>query len=108
MNKLFFTAIVGAMLPLVSCSSDDEPAGDSVKTDVTDTEMTVSGVWKSGTEIRLDRHLVIPEGKSLTIEPGVSVIVSSEGVGVNHTPIEVIVRVIYIASAPMRSRFYSL
>lgn len=92
MNKLFFTAIVGAMLPLVSCSSDDEPAGDSVKTEVTDTEMTVSGVWKSGTEIRLDRHLVIPEGKSLTIEPGVSVIVSSEGVGVNHTPIEVIVK----------------
>ena len=53
--------------------------------------MTVSGTWKAGSEIKLDRHLVIPEGESLTIEPGVKIIVSTEGVGVNHTPIEIIV-----------------
>lgn len=92
MKNLLFVAMTGAWLSMASCSDSDEPGVPPVNTETTDTEMTVSGVWESGTEIRLDRHLVIPEGESLTIEPGVRVIVSTEGVGVNHTPIEIIVK----------------
>lgn len=92
MKKIMFFAMIGAAMALTSCSNNDEPEPSSSKTEVTESEMTVSGTWKSGTEINLDRHLVIPEGKSLTIEPGVKVIVSTAGVGVNHTPIEITVK----------------
>ena len=93
MKKMMIAvATNGAVMSLASCSGKEEPDAPSTITNTTDTEMTVSGVWKSGTEIHLDRHLVIPEGESLTIEPGVSVIVSADGVGVNHVPIEIVVR----------------
>ena len=84
--------MIGASMTLASCSGKDDPEQPSSKTEVSETEMTVSGTWKSGTEIKLDRHLVIPEGESLTIESGVKVTVSTAGVGVNHTPIEIIVK----------------
>lgn len=92
MKKILFTAIIGATMSLVSCSGNDDPEGPSSNTEFTETEMKVSGIWKSGTEITLDRHLVIPENENLTIEPGVRVVVSSAGVGVNHMPIEIIVK----------------
>lgn len=92
MRKILFIAMIGAAMSLASCSDNDEPKVPSSQTEITETEMKVSGTWKSGTEIRLDRHLVIPEGESLTIEPGVKVIVSTAGVGVNHTPVEIIVK----------------
>lgn len=95
-NILFLSALLGTSLVMTSCSSDDndEPkdATPSAEEQKTDTELTVSGTWKSGQTINLDRHLVIPQGKSLTIEPGVNLIVSDRGVGVNHTPIEITVR----------------
>lgn len=91
MKKILLAAMIGVAMSLVSCS-DDEPETPSSKTETTDTEMKVSGTWESGAEIHLDRHLVIPEGESLTIEPGVKVIVSTAGVGVNHAPIEIIVK----------------
>ena len=53
-----------------------------------ETVQTVSGVWEAGTTVNVDRHLLVPEGESLTIEPGVTVIFSSKGVGINHVPIE--------------------
>lgn len=84
----------GALLALTSCSDSEESTvngGGGSITDTEGTEMIVSGVWKTGQVINLNKHLVIPEGKSLTIEPGVTVIVSAEGVGVNHTPIEITV-----------------
>lgn len=92
MKKLLIAAMIGATMSLASCSDSNEPELPSSKTEVSETEMIVSGTWKAGSEIKLDRHLVIPEGESLTIEPGVKVIVSTAGVGVNHTPIEVIVK----------------
>lgn len=92
MKKILFVAMIGAAMSLASCSDNNEPELPSVDTEVTDTEMKVSGTWKSGSVIELDRHLVIPEGESLTIEPGVKVIVSTDGVGINHTPIEIIVK----------------
>lgn len=92
MRKILFIAMIGAAMSLASCSDNDEPKVPSSQTEITETEMKVSGTWKSGTEIKLDRHLVIPEGESLTIEPGVRIIVSTAGVGVNHTPVEIIVK----------------
>ena len=92
MKKMLFAAMIGAAMSLASCSNNDEPENPSSKTEISETEMTVSGTWQAGTEISLDRHLVIPEGESLTIEPGVKVIVSTAGVGINHTPIEIIVK----------------
>ena len=52
------------------------------------TVQTVSGTWETGSTIEVDKHLLVPEGKSLTIEPGVTVIFSGSGVGVNHVAIE--------------------
>ena len=93
MKNLLFVAMIGATMSLASCSSDNyEPENPSANTEVTDTEMKVSGTWKAGSVIKLDRHLVIPEGESLTVEPGVKVIVSTDGVGINHTPVEIIVK----------------
>lgn len=104
-SKMLLAALAFATAISFSSCSDDEPKNDepnkeqpeepsapSADTEMTDTEMRVSGTWKSGSVINLDRHLVIPEGKSLTVEPGVTVIVSTAGVGVNHAPIEIIVK----------------
>lgn len=71
MKKQLFVAMIGATMSLVSCSDKNDPEKPSIDTEISETEMTVFGTWKAGTEINLDRHLVIPEGKSLTIEPGV-------------------------------------
>ncbi len=89
--KIFYAAAaVMCSSLLVACSDDnDAPKADE---EITETEMIVSGVWKSGETIQLDRHLVVPEGKSLTIEPGVTIIISDKGVGVNHVPVEISVK----------------
>lgn len=92
MKKQLFVAMIGATMSLVSCSDKNDPEKPSIDTEISETEMTVSGTWKAGTEINLDRHLVIPEGKSLTIEPGVKITASAAGVGVNHAPVEIIVK----------------
>lgn len=85
------SVLMASALSLGSCSNSDEPEVPGVKTETTETTMTVSGVWKKGETINLDRHLVIPVGTSLTIEEGVNIIVSADGVGINHTPIEITV-----------------
>lgn len=109
MKKSLFVAIVGATMSLASCSDNDGPKLPSANTEVTDTEMKVSGTWAAGSEIKLDRHLVIPEGESLTIEPGVKVIVSTAGVGVNHTPVEVIVKGnLYVLGSETRPVLFSV
>src|SRR5208283_4153433 len=42
-------------------------------------EDTVSGVWKTGSTIRLFNSIVIAPGKSLTIQPGVTVLICDTG-----------------------------
>ena len=96
LTRMYAALAIVAGLFFAACSDDDDNNNvvetDQVEQNVTDTEMIVSGVWKSGEVIKLDRHLVIPEGKSLTIEPGVTVIVDEKGVGVNHVPVEISVK----------------
>jgi len=42
-------------------------------------EDTISGVWKTGSTIKLFNSFVIPPGESLTIEPGVTIIICDTG-----------------------------
>ncbi|MCD8078954.1 MAG: Ig-like domain-containing protein, partial [Bacteroides sp.] len=52
----------------------------------------VSGTWEKYTVVHVTGHLYIPAGKSLTIEEGVEVIISTAGQDANDTKIEIIVR----------------
>lgn len=97
MKKIFFCSAVAMIsgLLLLSCepvNNEDGNQGNNTNTTETETEIIVSGMWKTGETILLNRHLVVPEGESLTIEPGVTVIVSDAGVGVNHVPVEIMVK----------------
>lgn len=78
MKTMYFLWIFFVSIALLTaCGNDDEqlPA---------DQELSggeVSGVWTKGATITVNGHLVIPEGKSLTIEEGVKVIMNSPGMG---------------------------
>lgn len=45
-------------------------------------------VWPADTIVKLTDHYTVPEGKSLVIKEGVQIIVSTDGVGANHVPVE--------------------
>lgn len=100
MKYLYFnrplSLLVLAMSLLCACSDDDDNNNDNdgptAEVVETATTMEVSGTWKKGERIEIAKHVVVPEGKTLTIEPGVQVIFSAAGVGVNHAPIEFTVR----------------
>ena len=51
----------------------DTPA-DSTQT--TGISGEVSGVWEAGSTVNVAGHIIVPEGESLTIEEGVTVIFS--------------------------------
>ena len=102
-KAIFVIAAAAMVFSIASCEKigpDEKPdGGDGSTTDTTAVAPTpstgsdtlsgnVSGVWESGRTIFVDGHLVVPEGESLTIEDGVTVIFSDAGVGVNHTAIE--------------------
>ena len=55
-------------------------------------EGNVEGTWTKGSRIHVTGHITVPEGKSLNIEEGVELIFATEGVGVNHVPVEFIVK----------------
>lgn len=80
-----------------ACSDDDEDDVTITPPTVTPGEEitandTVYGIWEAGSTITVSgHHLTVPEGQSLTIEEGVTVIFDDNGVGASHTPIEFIV-----------------
>ena len=45
-------------------------------------------VWPADTVVTLTNHYTVPEGKSLIIKEGAQIIVSTDGVGANHAPVE--------------------
>ena len=65
---------------------EKENGNNSQGTDVEVLE--AEGTWTAGSTVEVNSHILVPEGKSLTIEPGVTIIFSNSGVGVNHVPIE--------------------
>lgn len=97
MKKLMFmAAIIAAGMMFTSCKEPVDPNKPDNKNgaNVTETEIEIimDGVLKTGTTLNLNKHLVIPEGQSLTIEPGCQIIVSTDGVGINNVPIEIEVK----------------
>lgn len=97
--KLMTMALTMA-LAASSCSSSDDP----VKPDVTESGDSntgqnetakilnvsgeVSGTWEKNSTVNVTGHITVPQGQSLTIEEGVNVIFTAQGVGVNHVPVE--------------------
>ncbi|MDR0873887.1 MAG: Ig-like domain-containing protein [Prevotellaceae bacterium] len=58
---------------------------------ITDLAGEIQGTWEKGSNIYVSGQIRVPEGKTLTIEEGVTVIFSNSGVGESHTAIELIV-----------------
>lgn len=98
--KFMLVAAAAAVFAITSCEIespvDPEDPEDENVNDIDSTWMTtsmhvegdVAGIWETGDTVYVDGHIVVPEGDTLIIEPGVHVIFSTEGVGVNHTAIE--------------------
>ena len=84
MNRQILLA-AAALAVLATAASCNKTTPDP---DPRPTADEVSGVWEAGTTHTVDNHIVVPEGNSLTIEEGVTVIFNVTGVGVNHVPIE--------------------
>ena len=95
-TKGIFVIAAAMVFSLMSCEKNSPvtPDGPDVPGTEDSTSTTdgvsgeVSGVWEAGSVINVTGHIVVPEGQSLTIEEGVTVIFSDAGVGVNHTAIE--------------------
>ena len=51
----------------------------------------VFGTWTKNTTVYVTGHITVPQNKTLTIEEGVQVIFSDNGVGTSHTPIEFLI-----------------
>lgn len=93
-KSLFICAAIMSTT-FAACSSDSDSdfdgdnggnGGDKVPT--TEISGNVEGTWEANSVIKVSGHIVVPEGKTLTIKEGVQVIFSDNGVGVNHVPIE--------------------
>lgn len=84
------TALV-ALSFMAACSEDDTVSNGN------DTETPKGNgnesnddviVWPADTVVTLTNHYTVPEGKSLIIKEGAQIIVSTDGVGANHAPVE--------------------
>ncbi|WP_373522164.1 hypothetical protein [Aquiflexum sp.] len=80
--KSFF--IIALIFGFVACSEDDpDPAVEDPDEEVLPTQDNmfgdVEGTWASGQTYTITGDVTIPEGKSLTIESGVTVIIDGDG-----------------------------
>ena len=83
-----------------SCSSSDDPikpdvtesgdsnTGQNETSKILNVSGEVSGTWEKNSTVNVTGHITVPQGQSLTIEEGVNVIFTAQGVGVNHVPVE--------------------
>lgn len=55
---------------------------------IEDVTGNVLGIWTKNSTVNVSGHIVVPEGQTLTIEEGVQVIFDDDGVGIDHTGIE--------------------
>lgn len=79
-------------IAVVPDGGDDDANGDSTEGANFTVSGDVSGVWEAGSVVGVTGHITVPEGQSLTIEEGVTVVFPTEGVGTNHVPVEFIVK----------------
>ncbi len=75
--KNLFLCLLFAAAVLTACDKEE----DSKPVDQTLDGGEVSGVWEKGSTITVKGHLSIPEGKSLTIEEGVTVLMNDTAIG---------------------------
>ena len=85
------TALMGMSL-MTACSDDalTNTSNNGTKSEESNDIDWSNGtvIWPADTVVKLTNHFTVPEGKSLIIKEGAQIIVSSEGVGANHAPIE--------------------
>jgi len=74
--KNVLTGLMLAVVVLNSCENDDPKANDQVLDGG-----EVSGVWEAGSTVTLNGHISIPEGKTLTIGEGVTVLMNDTSIG---------------------------
>ena len=86
-TKAIFVIAAAMVFSLASCEKNPGQQ-EETETEPVEAAGEVSGVWEAGSTVYVDGHIVVPEGESLTIEEGVTVIFSDAGVGVNHAAIE--------------------
>lgn len=95
MDSKYFMFLSVALLSasLVSCGDEETPNPEPEPEPVVEENVSgnVSGTWTKNSIINVSGHITVPEGESLTIEDGVTVVFSSNGVGASHTPIEFVV-----------------
>lgn len=65
-----------ALAIFTGCSKDDDKPADQ-----TLSGGEVSGIWTKGSTITVNGHLIIPEGKSLIVEEGVTVLMNDTSLG---------------------------
>ena len=92
LKHYLYAVAMMATLGVTTTACDDDNESTPVPPPTDDGTMTASGVWPADTVVYVDRHLVVPEGSSLTIEEGATIIFTTEGTGTNHVPVEFIVR----------------
>lgn len=92
LKHYLYAVAMMATLGVTTTACDDDNESTPVPPPTNDGTMTASGVWPADTVVYVDRHLVVPEGSSLTIEEGVTIIFTTGGTGTNHVPVEFIVR----------------
>lgn len=76
MKHLLSFFFLGALLVISACSKEDEKDPDP--NDNLPYEI-VEGVWEAGSTIVVKKDILIPQGKSLTIQEGVTVIMDGTG-----------------------------
>ena len=95
MDSKYFMFLSATLLSasLVSCGDEETPNPEPEPEPVVEENVSgnVSGTWTKNSIINVSGHITVPEGESLTIEEGVTVVFSSNGVGASHTPIEFVV-----------------
>ena len=70
-------------------SKEDPVNPDTDDDDDDNTQVDESTIiWPADTVVTLTEHYTVPEGKSLIIKEGAQIIVSTQGVGANHIPVE--------------------
>jgi hypothetical protein len=76
MKQLFMLSTLAAFL-ITGCSDDkSEPVPVNPKPTEESVSGEVSGIWSKGNTYKVTGHIQIPDGKSLTIEEGVTVLFS--------------------------------
>ena len=75
-SKFIYALLIGAVV-LTACNKDEE----TKPKDETLTGGEVSGVWEKGSTITINGHISIPEGESLVIEEGVTVLMNDTVAG---------------------------